>query len=105
MIYNMKNKKAYLFLGVLCVLFLVLWFSDILPKAAAKSAAEKYMNEQLYGEFYDAEYAEYSPAHDSYFVYFSGGPNPDGKMGTTRHVGVYYRYFPFFVWYDSMYPG
>ena len=63
------------------------------------------MNEQLYGEFYDAEYVEYSPAHDSYFVYFSGGPNPSGEMGTTRHIGVYYRFFPFFVWYDSMYPG
>lgn len=102
----MKAKKLSLVLGIFCIAFLILWFSDILPKQVAKSVAEKYMkNEVLYGEQYHAEYAEYSPAHDSYFVYFSGGPNPSGEMGTTRHIGVYYRYFPFFVWYDSMYPG
>lgn len=102
----MVNKKLALILGIFCAVFLVLWFSGILPKECAKSAAENYMkNDVLYGEYYKAEYAEYSPAHDSYFVYFSGGPNPSGEMGTTRHIGVYYRYFPFFVWYDSMYPG
>ena len=98
-------KKISLAVGALFVVFLVLWFSDILPKAVAESVAESYMSEQLYGEYYDAEYVEYSPAHDSYFVYFSGGPNPSGEMGTTRHVGVNYRYFPAFVWCDSMYPG
>ncbi|MBQ7124041.1 MAG: hypothetical protein IJO01_05460 [Oscillospiraceae bacterium] len=101
----MSKNKISIIAGIICVAFLLLWFSDILPKAAAVSSAEKYMKEQLYGEFYEAEYAEYSPAHDSYFVYFSGGPNPSGEMGTTRHIGVYYRWFPFFVWYDSMYPG
>ena len=102
----MVKKKLSLVLVILCLAFLILWFSDILPKQVAKSVAEKYMkNEVLYGEQYHAEYAEYSPAHDSYFVYFSGGLNPSGEMGTTRHVGVYYRYFPFFVWYDSMFPG
>ena len=104
-IYNMKERKLSLVIGVICAAILVFWFSGILPKQFAKSAAERYMDEQLYGEFYDAEYVEYSPAHDSYFVYFSGGPNPSGEMGTTRHIGVYYRFFPFFVWYDSMYPG
>ncbi len=99
-----KNKLSFIF-GAVCVAFLLFWFSGILPKTAAKSSAEKYMNNQLYGEYYNAEYVEYSPAHDSYFVYFSGGPNPSGEMGTTRHIGVYYRFFPFFVWYDSMYPG
>ena len=102
----MKAKKLSLVLGIFCIAFLILWFSDILPKHIAKSVAEKYMkSEVLYGEFYETEYAEYSPAHDSYFVYFSGGPNPSGEMGTTRHIGVYYRFFPFFVWYDSMSPG
>ena len=102
----MVKKKLSLVLVILCLAFLILWFSDILPKQVAKSVAEKYMkNEVLYGEQYHAEYAEYSPTHNSYFVYFSGGPNPSGEMGTTRHVGVYYRYFPFFVWYDSMFPG
>ena len=102
----MKAKIISAVLGVFCVAFLILWFSDFLPKQVAISTAEKYMeNEVLYGEQYHAEYAEYSPAHDSYFVFFSGGPNPSGKMGTTRHIGVYYRYFPFAVWYDSMYPG
>ena len=102
----MVMKKLSLVLGIFCAVFMILWFSGILPKAAAKSVAEKYMkNEVLYSEQYHAEYAEYSPAHDSYFVYFSGGPNPSGEMGTTRHIGVYYRFFPFFVWYDSMYPG
>ena len=103
---QMVRKKLPLILRILCAAFLILWFSDILPKQIAESVAEKYMkNEVLYGEQYHAEYAEYSPAHDSYFVYFSGGPNPSGEMGTTRHIGVYYRFFPFFVWYDSMYPG
>ncbi len=101
----LKKKIITLVFGTLCLVFLVLWFSDVLPKQAAKSAAESYMENQLYGEFYKAEYVEYSPAHDSYFVYFSGGPNPEGEMGTTRHIGVYYRYFPVSVWYDSMYPG
>ena len=102
----MVKKKLSLVLVILCLAFLILWFSDILPKQVAKSVAEKYMkNEVLYGEQYHAEYAEYSPAHDSYFVYFSGGPNPSGEMGTTRHIGVYYRFLPFFVWYDSMNPG
>ena len=99
------KKKTNVVIGIFCAVFVVLWFSGVLPKLAAKSAAEKYMESQLYGEYYKAEYTEYSPAHDSYFVYFSGGPNPSGEMGTTRHIGVYYRYFPFFVWYDSMYPG
>ena len=100
----MKKKIITVFL-VFVLVFALLWFSDILPAQAAKIAAKSYMKEQLYGEHYKIEYSEYSPAHDSYFVYFSGGPNPEGKIGTTRHVGVYYRYFPFFVWYDSMYPG
>lgn len=104
MVTDMKRKST-LIIGSLCAVILVFWFSGILPKAAAKSVAENYMENQLYGEFYDAEYAEYSPAHDSYFVYFSGGPNPEGEMGTTRHIGVCYRYFPFFVWYDSINPG
>ena len=99
------QKKFTLIIGSICAVFLVLWFSGVLPKYVAKTVAESYMKEQLYGEFFDAEYAEYSPAHDSYFVYFSGGPNPEGEMGTTRHIGVYYRYFPFFVWYDSIDPG
>lgn len=99
------KKKIYSAIIIFCAAFVILWFSGILPKQAAAFAAEKYMESQLYGEYYEAEYAEYSPAHDSYFVYFSGGPNPSGEMGTTRHIGVYYRYFPFFVWYDSMYPG
>ena len=103
---NMKIKKSSVILTTLFSVFLILWFSGILPKEAAKLSAERYMkNEVLHGEYYHAEYVEYSPAHDSYFVYFSGGPNPSGEMGATRHIGVYYRYFPFFVWYDSMYPG
>lgn len=99
------KKKVSVVLGIFFIAFILLWFSDVLPKQTAKIVAESYMKNQLYGEHYDAEYAEYSPAHDSYFVYFSGGPNPEGEIGTTRHIGVYYRYFPFFVWYDSLYPG
>lgn len=101
----LKKKAFVLLAGLLFAVLLLLWFSGILPKEAAKISAEKYMENQLYGEFYKVRYAEYSPAHDSYFVYFSGGPNPNGEMGTTRHIGVYYRWLPFFVWYDSMYPG
>ena len=101
----MKNKALRIAVGSLCLVLLLLWFGGILPKEAAKISAREYMDQQLYGEFYRVQYAEYSPAHDSYFVYFSGGPNPNGEMGTTRHIGVYYRWLPFFVWYDSMYPG
>lgn len=99
------KKRITLIAGAICAVILVFRFTGILPKTVAKSVAENYMNNQLYGEFYDAEYAEYSPAHDSCFVYFSGGPNPEGEMGTTRRIGVCYRYFPFFVWYDSINPG
>ncbi|MBR3952483.1 MAG: hypothetical protein IKJ82_02565 [Oscillospiraceae bacterium] len=101
----MKKKLFAVAAGLLCAALLLLWFCGFLPEKAAIKAAEKYMENQLYGEFYKAEYAEYSPAHDSYFVYFSGGPNPSGEMGTTRHIGVYYRWLPFFVWYDSINPG
>ncbi len=101
----MKKKTVTMIAGLLCTVLLLLWFGGILPKEAAKIAAENYMKNQLYGEQYEVRYAEYSPAHDSYFVYFSGGPNPEGEMGTTRHIGVYYRWFPFFVWYDSINPG
>ena len=40
-------KKLSLVLGIFCIAFLVLWFSGILPKAAAKSVAEKYIKNEV----------------------------------------------------------
>lgn len=99
----MKKKTAVII--ALCLLFAALWLLDILPPEVAKIPARIHMDAEEFGETYRIEYAEYSPAHDSYFVYFSGGPSSGGENEITRNVGVYYRYFPFFVWYDSMYPG
>lgn len=101
----MKQKIFRLIAVILIPAAAMLFLSGIIPEAFAKASAARYLKGRPYGEYYRAEYAEYSPAHDSWFVYFSGGPNPLGEPGTTRHIGVYYRWIPFFVWYDSMNPG
>ena len=74
----MKKKTAVII--ALCLLFAALWLLDILPPEVAKIPARIHMNAEEFGETYRIEYAEYSPAHDSYFVYFSGGPSSGGEI-------------------------
>lgn len=97
--FNVPNlaKKG---ITIIAIIFILLWFSDILPPKVAEVVAAIYMNVQEDGSEYDLVSSEYSPAHDCYFVYFE---NRDSS--TQRHVGIYWRFFPFDVYYDSNYPG
>lgn len=88
------------FITTLIILFCVLWFSEILPKQVAQLVASSYMNHQEDGSDYQVLDVEYSPAHDSYFVYFINQKNKH-----QRNIGVYYRLFPYKVYFDSNYPG
>lgn len=74
--------------------FALFWGSGILPKITAGLVARAHMDKG-----YTYLFTEYSPAHDMYMCYF------EGENGEDRHLGVVYRYFPFFVLYDSFYPG
>lgn len=76
---------------------LLLWFSDILPIQVAKIVASIYIRGETTEDFQIIG-ADYSPAHDAYFVYFKSGDHQ-------RNIGIYYRYFPFDVYFDSYYPG
>ena len=58
------------------------------------------MLEQDGGKNYEVSGADYSPAYDCYFVYFVN----DGSS-KQRNIGIYYRYFPFVIYFDSNYPG
>jgi len=89
-------KKIIVF--ILILILVTLWFSDILPLQVAKVTAIIYMRQVEDHEDFQLIDAEYSPAHDTYFVYFKSGD-------INRNIGIYYRYFPFEVYFDSFYPG
>lgn len=95
-------KKRGVVIAVVIVCFLVLWFSDVLPKQVVKLVSSSYMSVQEDGDNYKLKMVEYSPAHDCYFAYFYDVKNPDGN---TRNIGVYYRWLPFDVYFDSKFPG
>ncbi len=97
----MKRETKWIVFACLLIL-VVLWFTDVLPLQAAKAVAEGYMAKQEDGRQYTLVDAEYSPAHDCYFVYFMEKKSGFPKQ---RNVGVLYRYFPFFPAFDSAYPG
>lgn len=97
----MKKKKG-LVIGIIILAFSILWFSDFLPKQVVKIVAGNYITRQENGDKYKLKEVEYSPAHDCYFAYFYEKENLEGK---TRNIGVYYRYFPISVYFDSASPG
>lgn len=96
------KKKSGIIVTVLIVSFLMLWFSDVLPKQVVKLVSSSYMLKQEDGDSYKLKNVEYSPAHDCYFAYFYYEQDPEGN---TRNIGVYHRWFPFDVYFDSKFPG
>ncbi|MFT4145281.1 MAG: hypothetical protein QM644_12565 [Mobilitalea sp.] len=94
--------KKKLIVSVILAAFIILWFSDFLPKQVVKVVASNYISKQEDGDNYKFKLVEYSPAHDSYMVYFYDTENSDAEL---RNLGVYYRWFPFKVYYDSVFPG
>lgn len=96
------KKKRTIIVFVVIIVFLAFWFSDILPKQVVKIVAANYISKQENSDAYILSYVEYSPAHDCYFAYYREKNNPNGE---TRNIGVYYRWLPFYVYYDSAHPG
>lgn len=92
-------KKKAIVVGLI-IIFTGLWFSDILPPKVAEITAFTYMVRQENGNDYKIKGSDYSNAHDCFFVYFEN----EDRIGK-RNVGIYYRFFPFDVYYDSDYPG
>lgn len=98
---NLKSKRRIVIVLAI-VVFAALWFSDLLPRQAVKLVAGMYLAQQEDGRDYRLMDVEYSPAHDCYFAYFGHRENPAAE---TRNIGVYYRWLPFDVYFDSAYPG
>ncbi len=95
-----KNKNKVIIITALLIAFLLLWFSDILPLKVADAISISYISKQNDGREYSVIGSDYSPAHDCYFVYFSKSEN-----SKQRNIGIYYRFLPFDVYFDSYYPG
>ena len=91
----MTKKKRILILMVVLI-FGILWFSHALPIQLSKVTAAYYLSTQADGEGYHITGADFSGPFDSYFVYF------ENEAGEKRNIGVYYRYLPFDVRFDSM---
>lgn len=98
----MKSNLKRRIIIITVVAFILLWFSDFLPKQVVKIVAGNYISKQEDGNDYKLKDVEYSPAHDCYFAYYYKKENPSGE---TRNIGVYYRWLPFDVYFDSAYPG
>ncbi|MDF2840927.1 MAG: hypothetical protein K0Q99_1699 [Clostridia bacterium] len=96
------KKKHFITIFIVAVIFLTLWFSDFLPKQIVKVVAGNYISNQVDGVDYKLKDVEYSPAHDCYFAYYVNEKEPNAR---TRNIGVYYRWFPVSVYFDSAYPG
>ena len=97
----MKKKRVVLIL-IIVVAFLTLWFSDYLPKQVVKIVAGNYISKQENSIKYRLIDVEYSSAHDCYFAYYQ---NENDSNAETRYIGVNYRWFPVWVYFDSAYPG
>lgn len=97
----MKNKR-FITVIVIAIVFLALWFSGFLPEQVVKIVAGNYISKQKDGVEYKLKDVEYSPAHDCYFAYYADKNNPNVQ---TRNIGVYYRWLPVWVYFDSAFPG
>ncbi len=96
------KKKHVVTIIIISVVFLALWFSEFLPKQVVKIVAGNYISKQEDSAKYKLKDVEYSPAHDCYFAYYQ---NENDSNAETRNIGVYYRWFPVKVYFDSAYPG
>lgn len=95
-----RRRNLRLVITIMVIGFVLLWFSDFLPQRVAEVVASGYMSKQEDGNEYDLIGADYSNAHDCYMVYFE-----DESGARQRNIGIYWRYFPFNVYFDSDYPG
>jgi hypothetical protein len=97
----MKNKR-FITIIVIVIVFLALWFSGVLPEEMVKVVAHNYISKHGDGVEYKFKNVEYSSAHDCYFAYYEYENDPNAE---TRNIGVYYRWFPVWVYFDSAFPG
>ncbi|MDF2544585.1 MAG: hypothetical protein K0S47_4303 [Herbinix sp.] len=95
------KKRRFGIIFIIAVIFLILWFSEILPKQVVKFIADNYITNQENSEDYTFNEVVYSPAQDCYFAYYTYKKDPK----SLRYVGVRYRWFPMSVFYDSNSPG
>ncbi len=72
----MKRKQKIL-IGMTIIIFIGLWFSDVLPKQVVKMVAGNYISQQEKGKNYELDSVEYSPAYDCYFAYYKDKRNPN----------------------------
>ncbi len=93
----MKNNSLIIVI-IIILFFSTLWFTEVelLPLKVAKIVAVKYMSHQEDGADYKVIGAEYSPAHECYFVNFI-----NKNTSADRNIGIYYQYFPFEIYFDS----
>jgi hypothetical protein len=82
-----RRRNLRLVITIMVIGFVLLWFSDFLPQRVAEVVASGYMSKQEDG-------------NDCYMVYFE-----DESGARQRNIGIYWRYFPFNVYFDSDYPG
>lgn len=94
-----KGKRKAWIIFVLLVTLVILIASGILPHYLATGIAIIHMSSLSDGEDYHYVMTEYSSAHDAYFVHFISDTNQE------RRLGLYHRYVPTHVFYDSDYPG
>jgi hypothetical protein len=99
--YKRKKRIQKTAVIVIILTLMTMWFTDLLPEQVAKLLATHYMSSEPNGASYDVVDVSYSPAKDCYYVYFNNGLETPPE----RIIGVYHRYFPIDVFYDSHYPG
>lgn len=95
------KKKDLVTLSIIAIIFLTLWFSGFLPKQVARIVADNYIEAQGNNVEYKLKDVDYSSAHNCYFAYYLDENNPNAK---TRNIGVYYRWLPLWVYFDSELP-
>lgn len=95
-----RKVRINTFIILFVVAFILLWFSDVIPIKIAELVAVNYISSQEDGEEYTIINSDYSNAHDCYFVYFINTDNSE-----QRNIGIYFRFLPYDIYYDSKYPG
>ena len=93
----MKKKRICMVLSIV-IIFLLMWFSKFLPKQVVKLVAINYMSQQEDGSMFKLKEVGYSSAHGAYFAYFNNNQNLNEEI---RNIGIYYKWFPFCVYFDS----
>lgn len=94
------NRTIYAFIVVVSIVLAYLWFSDYLPLKVSEAMATRYLLNQENGNKYELIGSDYSSAHDCYFVYFI-----NEETSEQRNIGIYYRFLPINIFFDSAYPG